>query len=245
MQSCGNHLAGQTQPDAVYLARRRWALLRKEGGGYKCLYISPDMKRDGSNAPLQLHAVTTRRSKHSPPIVMEREVMEDDLVIAGTDGLFDNLILGPSPPPGAQKFRPPKQSDEEVNAQLKKRLEAIVRDTVGQCKGTCAVCEAMSQGGGGGRAPVLCIGESLQRVVASNMQLENDARLIKIKSGDPFTGPQRGCNPDDLTIFVTRVSMGRLPDLPKNTCAAMKVRLFVETPTTVDLSGQELYPYVT
>ncbi|KAJ1486812.1 hypothetical protein T484DRAFT_1942681 [Baffinella frigidus] len=200
----------------------RWALLRNEGRGYKCLYISPDMKAPGTNAPLQLQAITTRR-KHLPPIVMEREVMEDDVIIAGSDGLFDNLILGPTPLPGAGKLRQPKLSDEEVNAKLRKRLEDHVRDTVQMCKGACAVCEAMNQGGGGGRASVLCIGESIQRVVASNMKLEHAARLIMLKSGDPFTGwKQRGCNPDDLTIFVTRVSMGRLPDLPKNTCAAMK-----------------------
>jgi len=87
------------------------------------------------------------------------------------------------------------------------------------------VCKKMAKGGGGGRASAMCIGESIQKEVALNMA--------------------RGGKPDDLTIFVTRVSMGSLPDLPRETCTAMKVSVCVETPTTVALSGQELYPYVT
>ena len=126
------------------------------------------------------------------------QVFEDDVIIAGSDGLFDNLILA-AKPPGAEKFKRPTPPD----AKLRACLEQHVRDTLRQCSVDCAVCTAMTGGGGGGRASVMCIGESLQRVAASNMA--------------------RGGNPDDLTIFVTRVSTGSLPDLDKQTCAAMQV----------------------
>jgi len=188
----------------------RWALLRNEGGGYKCLYISPEMvvpgtEQNANPTPLQLEGRRKRHNRNKPPpIVMESDhpgehgVLEDDVIIAGSDGLFDNLILLRQPP-GAQKFRRPTPTDDK----LRKCLEEHVSVAVQACKGRCAVCKEMNKGGVGGRASVLCIGESIQRVVASNMA--------------------RGGKPDDLTIFVTRVSMGSLPDLPKKTCTDMKV----------------------
>ena len=186
----------------MHFARGRWALLRHDGRGYKCLYISPDMKHPGSDpknpAPLQLFAITTSDTSSSPPIAMRREIVEDDVIIAGSDGLFDNLILLPKPA-GAENLRRPTPPDKTLRA----CLEDHVRQTSLECKRACAVCKAMHRGKGGGRAPVMCIGESLQRVAADNMK--------------------RGGNPDDLTIFVTRVSMGSLPDLTKSTCAEMQV----------------------
>ena len=81
------------------------------------------------------------------------------MIIAGSDGLFDNLILA-AKPPGAEKFKRPTPPD----AKLRACLEQHVRDTLRQCTVDCAVCKAMSGGGGGGRASAMCIGESLQRV---------------------------------------------------------------------------------
>ena len=207
----------------MHLPRRRWALLRNDGSGYKCRYMSREMVRPGTEhhtqpTPLQLHASTPVLTCGRPR-VWEHEVLEDDVIIAGSDGLFDNLVIFPKPAPGAEKFR--RQVPSDVDNVLKERLEYHAR----KCKVDCAVCKKMAKGGGGGRASAMCIGESIQKEVALNMA--------------------RGGKPDDLTIFVTRVSMGSLPDLPRETCTAMKVSVCVETPTTVALSGQELYPYVT
>jgi len=178
-------------------------------------------RRDPNNpAPMQLRASMKAHINGTSPDVMEREILEDDVIIAGSDGLFDNLILLPRPP-GAERFNRPSPSVP----QLRKWLEKHVRDTLLECKKGCDVCKAMHRGKGGGRASVLCIGESLQRVVASNMA--------------------GGGKPDDLTIFVTRVSMGSLPDLTKNTCTEMKVSVRAEILSPVDWILQELYRYRT
>ncbi|KAJ1476029.1 hypothetical protein T484DRAFT_1826322, partial [Baffinella frigidus] len=172
-----------------YVYGGRWALFRNDGSGYKCVHISPAMTQPGANernsaaplsernsaTPLQLHASSTRLTRSLPPCVEEREIRENDVIIAGSHGFFDNLIL-PRQPPGAGKPPP----DEQLATCLEEHVQGVVK----KCQDQCAVCAAMRTGGGGGRASVLCIGECLQRVVSARMR--------------------GGGTPGDVTIFVTR-----------------------------------------
>jgi len=177
----------------------RWVLLRKQGERYACVYLSHEMHynaRQRNPPPMQLTSSTTRLHEGSAFYCDFKEVQEDDVVIMGSDGLFDNLV---------------GQKAADRDQTLKSWVENAVQETCERCKDGCEVCKVMRDEGGGHRIPVLCIGEHLQREASKNME-----------SGDPATG-RFLYKPDDLAITVSRISMGTLPDLTKQTCKKMRV----------------------
>ena len=136
----------------------RWALLRKKGEGYECAYLSHEMyyaqRSDRPMTPMQLQSPSQKLHEGSKFYWKFRYVYEDDVVIVGSDGLFDNLVIE-----GSRR----KPSDEV----LKLELERAMQETCERCKDGCEVCKVMRDEG---RIPVLCIGEHLQRVASENMK---------------------------------------------------------------------------
>ena len=118
-------------------------------------------------------------------------VFDDDVVVSGSDGLFDNLAASSSAPRGA-----------ETKTRIIASLETLATDvTRHEHVSKCGACRCLSGDGPGGqkRLSVACLGKVLGELACKTM-----------------TKKSLGAHHDDLSIFVARISTtrdGAVPDL--------------------------------
>uniref|UniRef100_A0A7S0RQ37 PPM-type phosphatase domain-containing protein n=1 Tax=Pyramimonas obovata TaxID=1411642 RepID=A0A7S0RQ37_9CHLO len=183
------------------------AVLRRSAPGveYKCVYLSevkhhpPSNEQSHTNPPpaqLLLRDVDEdpRHGGFSLMVQHEMQLQEDDLVIAGSDGFFDNLNV-------------PRNNEERAydRKATKEKLETLCNEAVRRAPFAHRECEKVA--------------ERMYLYSANMMHDHGDVdpnlHLTRFTQHRARAPRARGWEPkvDDLTLWVARVSMRMHPDM--------------------------------